>query len=322
MTRNYGCCKRRTTQSLQKFRRVGSQYEWYSECFGANNFWYLAALDRGQGNIWEERQRKVPSTVEWDDGQDLFVCSGLREVFAILGGFSCDLQLCRLLFEVLKGKRILPINWRQHGLEMKFPGKNWKKKTRPLELRRLADILVGLSGILITLMFIPLLWLCNGIMNKGRLFYVQERVGKNGKAFKMYKFRTMRGISEPNGPKWAQKNDPRISGFGKFLRRSHLDELPQFYNILRGEMSLIGPRPERPVFVEELCRLSGLYMNRHVVRPGLTGWAQVMLPYGNSYPDSLEKLRFDLYYIRKGSFLLDLQILFRTAGAVLFLRGQ
>lgn len=187
---------------------------------------------------------------------------------------------------------------------------------------RAFDLTAGVVGIFICVHLIPFVWLGNLIGNRGSLFYSQERVGKYAKPFRIVKFRTMQRDSEPNGPQWTQKNDARISRFGKFLRRTRIDEFPQFYNILRGEMSVIGPRPERPVFVKELTAMMPFYKTRHIVKPGLTGWAQVKAKYGSSHDDSLEKLQYDLYYIKHRGLFLDLNILLKTFSTVLFFRGQ
>jgi len=128
--------------------------------------------------------------------------------------------------------------------------------------------------------------------------------------------------SELNGPQWSGKDDIRIRGFGKFMRRARLDEFPQFYNVLKGEMSVIGPRPERPVFVKRLSKLIPFYKTRHIIKPGLTGWAQVKADYGSSNTDSLEKLQYDLYYIKHRGLFLDMDILVKTFSTVLFFRGQ
>ena len=151
---------------------------------------------------------------------------------------------------------------------------------------------------------------------------MQERVGKNAKIFKILKFRTMPENSELNGPQWTEIRDPRITKFGKFLRVTRLDEYPQFYNVLKGEMRIIGPRPERPIFVKELAKIIPFYKTRHIVKPGLTGWAQVKANYGSSYTDSLEKLQYDLYYIKHRGLFLDLNILLKTFTTIFFLRGQ
>ena len=153
-------------------------------------------------------------------------------------------------------------------------------------------------------------------------FYTQERIGKNGKPFKIYKYRSMVKNAETDGAVWATKNDSRVTPFGRFLRTSRLDEFPQFINILKGDMSLIGPRPERPVFVKELSQVIPFYETRHIVKPGLTGWAQVKARYGSSVDDSLLKLQYDLFYIKHRSFMLDVNIIIKTLSTVIFFRGQ
>ncbi|GAL71399.1 bacterial sugar transferase [Jejuia pallidilutea] len=171
-------------------------------------------------------------------------------------------------------------------------------------------------------MFIPLILLGNLIANKGPLLYTQERIGKNGNLFRIIKYRTMVVDAEKNGAVWAKKNDARITPFGKFMRNTRIDEIPQFINVLKGEMSLIGPRPERPHFVRELSQVLPFYETRHIVKPGLTGWAQVRTRYGASVDDSLLKLQHDLFYIKHRSFVLDVNILVKTLSTVIFFRGQ
>ena len=187
---------------------------------------------------------------------------------------------------------------------------------------RIFDILVSIIGIIFGIFICPLILIGNLLGNRGKLFYNQERVGKNGVIFKILKLRTMNKDAEVLGPQYAQKNDYRITKFGKFLRRSRLDEVPQFFNVLKGDMSLIGPRPERPMFVKELSELIPFYETRHIIKPGLTGWAQVMANYGDSFDDSLEKLQYDLYYIKHRGIFLDLSILLKTLSTVIFFRGQ
>ncbi|TVZ25555.1 exopolysaccharide biosynthesis polyprenyl glycosylphosphotransferase [Gillisia sp. Hel_I_86] len=187
---------------------------------------------------------------------------------------------------------------------------------------RVFDIFMAMIGLLVCFVLIPFIFVVNLVANKGSLFYSQERVGKNAKKFKINKFRTMLKDAEINGPQWSEKGDHRITSFGLFLRRSRLDEFPQFFNILKGEMSIIGPRPERPVFVKELSKKLPFYKTRHIVKPGLTGWAQVKANYGSSYTDSLEKLQYDLYYIKHRGLFLDLNILLKTFSTILFFRGQ
>ncbi|WP_100656486.1 TIGR03013 family XrtA/PEP-CTERM system glycosyltransferase [Alteromonas flava] len=167
-----------------------------------------------------------------------------------------------------------------------------------------------------------IIWLDDGRRTKTSVFYKQERVGMNGKLFKIIKFRSMRPDAEKDGAKWASKNDNRVTRIGNFIRKYRIDELPQLINIFKGEMSFIGPRPERPEFVEQLIKEVPYYNQRHNVKPGLAGWAQLNYPYGASIEDSLEKLKFDLYYVKHQSLLLDLLILIRTVEVVLFGKGR
>jgi exopolysaccharide biosynthesis polyprenyl glycosylphosphotransferase len=156
----------------------------------------------------------------------------------------------------------------------------------------------------------------------GPVFYPQNRVGLNGREFTLFKFRSMRIDAEARGPVWAQQRDPRITRIGAFIRRVRIDELPQLLNILRGEMSVIGPRPERPHFVQQLAQTIPCYADRAQVKPGLTGWAQVNYPYGASIEDARAKLSYDLYYVKHRSMLLNLKIVFATVRVVLFQEGS
>jgi exopolysaccharide biosynthesis polyprenyl glycosylphosphotransferase len=187
---------------------------------------------------------------------------------------------------------------------------------------RVFDIIFALIGLLFLVTIIPFVVIGNLFGNKGPLFYQQERVGKKGENFKIVKFRSMVINAESNGAVWAKKNDTRITVFGKFLRKTRFDEIPQFWNILIGEMSLIGPRPERPGFVEELKKENPFYAIRHVIRPGLTGWAQVMFPYANTAEEQEIKLRYDLYYIKSRGVYMDFKILIKTISTVVHLKGQ
>jgi exopolysaccharide biosynthesis polyprenyl glycosylphosphotransferase len=158
--------------------------------------------------------------------------------------------------------------------------------------------------------------------SKGPIFYGQKRTGLNGATFRLYKFRTMVQDAEKSGAQWAEENDKRITRVGRFLRATRLDELPQLWNVLLGEMSFIGPRPERPDFNSELEAAIPYYDLRHLVKPGITGWAQVLYPYGASVKDAREKLQYDLYYIKNYSVMLDVLILIRTLRVVLVGRGR
>ena len=187
---------------------------------------------------------------------------------------------------------------------------------------RFFDVLFSILGMTGGIILLPFILLGNLMGNRGSLFYKQERIGKNRKSFQIYKFRTMVKNAEAAGAQFATKNDSRITSFGKFLRRTRIDEFPQFYNILKGEMSIIGPRPERPVFVKQLSKKIPFYETRHVVKPGLTGWAQVKTKYGETEADSLRKLQYDLYYIKHRSVFLDLRIVVKTLSTIVFFKGQ
>ncbi|MGQ8364684.1 TIGR03013 family XrtA/PEP-CTERM system glycosyltransferase [Glaciecola sp. 1036] len=167
-----------------------------------------------------------------------------------------------------------------------------------------------------------IIYIDDGYRTKAPILYKQERVGLNGATFNILKFRSMRPDAEKDGAKWASKNDSRVTSIGGFIRKYRIDELPQLLNVLRGDMSFIGPRPERPQFVEQLIKEVPYYAQRHNVKPGLAGWAQLNYPYGASVNDSLEKLKFDLYYVKHQSLLLDLLILIRTMEIVLFGKGR
>jgi sugar transferase (PEP-CTERM system associated) len=188
--------------------------------------------------------------------------------------------------------------------------------------KRLGDICCSLLGIVLALPLFPLVALLVKLDSPGPVLFRQQRVGERGKDFAILKFRTMRQDAESRtGAVWAQKNDPRITRVGGFLRKTRLDEIPQLFNVLKGEMSFVGPRPERPEFIAQLSERIPYYSKRHFVKPGLTGWAQVCYPYGSSEEDALEKLRYDLYYIKNYSLLLDLFIVLETIKVVLYGRG-
>ncbi len=187
-------------------------------------------------------------------------------------------------------------------------------------VKRFFDLLSAIPIGLVTLVLFPFLALLVKISSPGPILIRQKRVGLKGRTFTLYKFRSMRQDAEADGrPKLAsdQKNDPRVTRIGKILRATSLDELPQIWNILRGDMSVIGPRPERPEFVEELTRQMPFYALRHLTRPGVTGWAQVNFRYASSFADNIKKLQYDLYYIKHRSFMLDLSILLKTIRIVL-----
>lgn len=188
--------------------------------------------------------------------------------------------------------------------------------------KRIMDILLSGLGMILSIPLVPIIMLVIKAESNGPVFFRQERVGIKEKSFVLYKFRTMGQHAErETGAVWSQKDDPRITRIGAFLRKTRLDEIPQLYNVFKGDMSFVGPRPERPEFVAKLKEVIPYYSNRHFLKPGLTGWAQVRYPYGASIEDAIEKLRYDLYYIKNLSPFLDMLVVLETVKVVLFSRG-
>jgi sugar transferase (PEP-CTERM system associated) len=197
------------------------------------------------------------------------------------------------------------------------------KTPRTEIIKRLFDVTASLVGILLSLPLMALAAVAIKLESSGPVLYRQPRLGQNGCVFILNKFRSMRQDAEKEtGPVWATQQDNRITRVGGFLRRTRLDELPQLFNVLFGHMSFIGPRPERPEFVSELQKQIPYYIERLAVKPGITGWAQVRYRYGSSVEDAVEKLQYDLYYIKNLSLFLDLLIVLNTVQVVLFARGR
>ena len=198
-----------------------------------------------------------------------------------------------------------------------FDGGSLRKSSK-----RIFDVLASAAVLLLTAPLILLTAIVVRLESRGPVLYKQERVGEAGRRFNILKFRSMRADAESDGkPRWASKDDDRVTRVGKFIRKVRIDELPQLFNVLRGEMSFVGPRPERPFFVDQLEKKIPYFAYRHNVKPGITGWAQIRYPYGASLKDSIEKLQYDLYYVKNHSLFLDLIILLQTAQVVLFGKG-
>ncbi len=191
-----------------------------------------------------------------------------------------------------------------------------------LFLRRIISIMLSLTGLIVCLPLIPFIALAIKISSPGPVFYHQKRVGQRGRIFTCYKFRTMRADAEADtGATWATDDDPRITGVGRVLRYLRFDEIPQMWNVLRGDMGFIGPRPERPEFVQRLSEQLPYYNLRHIIRPGITGWAQIRYKYGNTVEDAKQKLQYDLFYIKNMSIGLDFWIVVQTIKVILLGRG-
>ncbi|MEX2349567.1 MAG: sugar transferase [Flavobacteriaceae bacterium] len=216
----------------------------------------------------------------------------------------------------------VPVHHVEKDFYRYFPFSRSNQNKLYLFFHRAMDVLLSVIGLMFGLLLLPVILIGNLIANHGPLFYFQKRVGKNGKTFFIIKLRSMIIDAEKDGAVWASYQDQRVTGFGRFLRKSRIDEIPQFVNVLKGDMSIIGPRPERPVFVKELSEEIPFYEIRHIIKPGLTGWAQVNSNYAASKEDALEKLQYDLYYIKKRSVFLDMNILLKTFSTILFYRGH
>ena len=255
---------------------------------------------------------------------DFFVWQQVEEVVVAAGEGERDLWLACL-------NRGIPVTDMAHFVEREFykvPCDDidlaWflrfdLKWNHPFyhRIKRLMDILISGLGILLAAPFV-LLTVFAIMAETGRpLLYSQIRVGYRGRLYRIWKLRTMRTDAESNGAQWAKQGDSRVTKVGRILRITRVDELPQFWNVLKGEMSMIGPRPERPEFVEQLAKTIPMYPQRHWLKPGITGWAQINYPYGASAEDAREKLSYDLYYMKNASLLLDLHIALRTVGAVM-----
>jgi exopolysaccharide biosynthesis polyprenyl glycosylphosphotransferase len=237
---------------------------------------------------------------------------------------SCELGIsittAGTVYESVTGR--VPVQQLGSSLDMAMPLNQSATYRLYLMLRRALDIGASLLGCVVLALAVPLVWLANRLSSPGPLFYAQERVGEGGRTFRVLKFRSMVVNAERFGAVWASENDPRITPVGQLLRKTRVDELPQFWNILRGDMSLIGPRPERPEFVNQLARDIPFYRACHAIKPGLTGWAQVCYRYGASMEDSLIKLQYDLYYVKHVSLLMDLRIVLLTIPVVLGFKGR
>ncbi len=245
------------------------------------------------------------------------------------GGFPVhELLECRMRgIEVLELPTFFEREYRQVMLESLNPswmvlGDGFRQGFFNNMAKRLFDLTVSIVLLLVSLPVLLLAVICIYLESGLPVLYGQQRAGRGGRAFMLYKLRTMRKDAESDGTaQWAAANDDRITRVGRFLRNTRIDELPQLFNVLKGEMSLVGPRPERPIFVDQLVKQIPFYALRHSVKPGITGWAQVRYSYGASVDEAVEKLQFDLYYVKNNSLFLDVMILFATVEVVLWGKG-
>jgi exopolysaccharide biosynthesis polyprenyl glycosylphosphotransferase len=317
-----------------------------------NSFRHQAVVRDIQKRVWSSYQTYrvvgyVHETGPKEQDDDLQYLGRARDLLSVVDEHhiheivvTADGKLKDKLFEALidcqaKGVRVSWMPEFYERLYQKVPvehlDRSWALymiQDRPvfnrleLGLKRLLDLILLIFALPIFLLILIPVAVAIKFESPGPVFYRQVRCGRAGERFMIYKFRTMVANAEKDGrARWASKGDPRITRVGQFLRKSRLDELPQLLNVFRGEMSIVGPRPERPEFVEQLEEEIPFYRMRHLVKPGLTGWAQINHEYGNTVDDALIKLQYDFYYVRYWSIWLDLYILFRTVGVVLLLKG-
>ena len=243
------------------------------------------------------------------------------EIFKIISDYciSRNVEVADIfyLYENITGK--VPL---ENFSQVWFTNFNQSANKFSIFIKRLIDIILSGIGLILFTLFIPLLYLLVRLDSPGSFFFAQERMGKNSRIFRIYKIRTMtQEVCDDQNSKWVKGKDKRVTVIGGLLRRTGIDELPQLWNILTGEMSIVGPRPERPMYIEKLDKRQNLYYKRHLVKPGLTGWAQVMASYGASFSDTDEKLQYDLYYVKNRSLFLDLVIIMKTIRRVFENRG-
>ncbi len=267
-------------------------------------------------------------------GYEIVPYAGSAKVVIVPEALKRDREVTHSLYEMtLLGKTIIGFNKFYELITGKVPvsliSEEWffenlmEITKQGLEkFKRVFDVFLAIIFFVPYLIILPFAAIAIKLNGKGTVFYKQERAGKNGKIFEIIKFRSMVAEAEKNGAQWATEKDSRITFVGNILRKTRIDELPQIWNVLRGELSFVGPRPERPEFVKELEKIIPHYRMRHLVKPGLSGWAQINFPYGASVEDATEKLQYDLYYIKNRSILLEFIILLKTTMVVLSRQGR
>lgn len=291
---------------------------------------YVAAVD---GN--KIRKKDIPPSVEAiPDYKNIFTLAEKKNIDLVVVSNEYYAQIFESLYKLIKsGISVYHIAsfWEEfeESIPLDVTGDLWflenirEEKKRIFELiKRGTDIMIAILIFPFVMVFSVLIALAVVVSSRGPMIYRQVRVGKYKSEFYLYKFRTMIQNAEQNGPQWSGVDDKRITKIGKILRVLRLDELPQIYNIIRGDMSFVGPRPERPEFVNALERKIPHYNFRHFTKPGLTGWAQINAPYASSLEDSANKLEYDLYYIKNRSFMLDIKILLKTIIIILKRKGR
>ena len=261
----------------------------------------------------------IDGIIVLDNDQEL-ISKSLNSVLVKILSYGIQVKTYFELYEEVK--EAIPLQFAENKLYSILPISKYNQNYFYLLWHKLLNIIASIIGLSLMILLSPIIMLFNMFFNRGPLFYRQFRIGKGGEEIEITKFRSMIVEAEDNGAKMSVKGDLRITSFGNILRKTRIDELPQFWSVLKGEMSLIGPRPERKFFINQLIKSIPLYDSRHLIRPGITGWAQVKCDYGENIEDSLKKLEYDLYYIKNRSITLDIRIIFKTINTIIFYRGQ
>ncbi|MDN3642102.1 sugar transferase [Lutimonas halocynthiae] len=276
-------------------------------------------IDRLSRAIERMTRKKLMDTVIIMDRDQGAISNSLNTTLVKAIGNGIQVETYFKLYEDVK--EAIPVQFAGNQLYTILPISKYSHNYIYLLWHKLVDILSSVLGLSTMLILTPIIVFMNLFLNKGPLFYRQFRVGKGGKEIEIIKFRSMIVKAEEHGAKMSIKGDQRVTSFGKILRKLRIDELPQFWSVLKGEMSLIGPRPERKIFIDQLVKSIPLYDSRHLIKPGITGWAQVKYEYGENTEDSIKKLEYDLYYIKNRSVTLDIRIIFKTINTILFYKG-
>ena len=276
-------------------------------------------IDRLSRAIERMTSKKLMDTVIIMDKDQGTISNSLNTTLVKAIGNGIQVETYFKLYEEVK--EAIPVQFAGNQLYTILPISKYNHNYIYLLWHKLVDIVSSVLGLTTMLILTPIILITNLFLNKGPLFYRQFRVGKGGKEIEIIKFRSMIVQAEQDGAKMSIKGDLRVTSFGKILRKLRIDELPQFWSVLKGEMSLIGPRPERKIFIDQLVKSIPLYDSRHLIKPGITGWAQVKYEYGENTEDSIKKLEYDLYYIKNRSVTLDIRIIFKTINTILFYKG-
>ncbi len=276
-------------------------------------------IDRLSRGIDKMAFKKLIDTIIIMDKDQGTISNSLNTTLVKAIGNGVQVETYFKLYEDVK--EAIPVQFAGNQLYSILPISKYNHNYIYLLWHKLVDIVSSVLGLITMLLLSPIIIIMNLFLNKGPLFYRQQRVGKGGKQIEIIKFRSMIVEAEKDGAKMTIKGDQRVTHFGKILRKLRVDELPQFWSVLKGDMSLIGPRPEREIFIYELVKSIPLYDSRHLIKPGITGWAQVKYDYGENIGDSLKKLEYDLYYIKNRSVTLDIRIIFKTINTILFYKG-